>query len=75
MNRQKRIIEMNKLQQIRSEKDLQNIDSKPEKLAKIMYEGIVRYTKAKSAQVREKSSGFAVDFSGDRRVNVHTKDY
>jgi hypothetical protein len=50
-------------------------DTKPEKLAKIMYEGIVRYAKARNAQVREKNSGFAVDFSGDRRVNVHTKDY
>jgi hypothetical protein len=66
---------MNKLQQIRSEKDLQNIDSKPEKLANIMYEGIVRYTRAKDAHVREKNSGFAVDFSGDRRVNMHTEDY
>jgi hypothetical protein len=66
---------MNKLQQKRPEKDLQNIDSKPEKLAKIMYEGIVRYIKAKSAQTREKNSGFAVDFSGDRRVNMHTEDY
>jgi hypothetical protein len=49
-------------------------ESKPQKLAKIMYEGIVRYTRAKDAQTREKSSGFAVDFSGDRRVTVHTKD-
>jgi hypothetical protein len=50
-------------------------DTKPQKLAKIMYEGIVRYVKAKNAQTREKSSGFAVDFSGDRRVNLHTEDY
>jgi hypothetical protein len=50
-------------------------DTKPQKLAKIMYEGIVRYTKAKNTQIREKSSGFAVDFSGDRRVDVRTKDY
>jgi hypothetical protein len=50
-------------------------DTKPEKLAKIMYEGIVRYTRGKDAQVREKNSGFAVDFSGDRRVNVRTKEY
>ncbi|MDR2067651.1 MAG: hypothetical protein LBP41_01525 [Holosporaceae bacterium] len=57
------------------DKDANRPDSKPEKLAKIMYEGIVRYTKAKSAQTREKNSGFAVDFSGDRRVNVHTKEY
>jgi hypothetical protein len=49
-------------------------DSKPEKLANIMYEGIVRYTKAKCAQTREKNRGFAVDFSGDRRVTVRTKD-
>jgi hypothetical protein len=45
-------------------------ESKPEKLAKIMYEGIVRYTKARNALTREKNSSFAVDFSGDRRVNV-----
>jgi hypothetical protein len=57
------------------DKDMKIPDSKPEKLAKIMYEGIVRYAKARNAQTREKSSGFAVDFSGDRRVNVHTKEY
>ncbi|MDR2723660.1 MAG: hypothetical protein LBB25_00430 [Holosporaceae bacterium] len=50
-------------------------DTKPEKLAKIMYEGIVRYTRAKDAPVREKNSGFAVDFSGDRRVTVRTEEY
>jgi hypothetical protein len=59
----------------KDEKDVNRSESKPEKLAKIMYEGIVRYTKAKNTQIREKSSGFAVDISGDRRVNVHTKDY
>jgi hypothetical protein len=57
------------------ENDPNRPDSKPQKLAKIMYEGIVRYTRAKNAQVREKNSGFAVDFSGDRRVTVRTKDY
>jgi hypothetical protein len=59
----------------KDENDANSSESKPEKLAKIMYEGIVRYTKAKCTQTREKNSGFAVDFSGDRRVTVHTKDY
>ncbi|MDR1375658.1 MAG: hypothetical protein LBJ45_02505 [Holosporaceae bacterium] len=45
-------------------------ESKPEKLAKIMYEGIVRYTKARNALTREKNSGFELDSSGERRVNV-----
>jgi hypothetical protein len=61
--------------QTTKDKDLNSPDSKPEKLAKIMYEGIVRYTRAKNAQVREKNSCFAVDFSGDRRVNMHTEEY
>jgi hypothetical protein len=59
----------------KDEKDTNSPDSKPEKLAKIMYEGIVRYIRAKDAQTREKNSGFAVDFSGDRRVNVRTEEY
>jgi hypothetical protein len=59
----------------KNENDPNRPDSKPEKLAKIMYEGIVRHIRAKDAQTREKNSGFTVDFSGDRRVNVHTKEY
>jgi hypothetical protein len=59
----------------KDENDPNRPDSKPEKLAKIMYEGIVRYTRAKGTQTREKSSGFAVDFSGDRRVTVRTEEY
>jgi hypothetical protein len=59
----------------KDEKDQTKDESKPEKLAKIMYEGIVRYVNARKSLIREKNSGFAVDFSGDRRVNVHTKDY
>jgi hypothetical protein len=54
----------------KDEKDQNRTESKPEKLAKIMYEGIVRYTKARNVLTREKNSGFAVDFSGDRRVNM-----
>jgi hypothetical protein len=45
-------------------------DSKPEKLAKIMYAGIVRYIKAKNARNREKNAKFALDFSRERRVNM-----
>jgi hypothetical protein len=66
---------MNKLRQPHLEKEPQNTESKPEKLAKIMYEGIVRYTKAKKALTREKNSGFELDSFGERRVNVHTKEY
>jgi flagellin-specific chaperone FliS len=65
---------MNKLQQMQSEKKLQNIESKPEKLAKIMYEGIVRYIRAKNALKREKSSDFNVDFDRVESVNVLTKN-
>jgi hypothetical protein len=61
---------MNKLRQPRFEKELQNTESKPEQLAKIMYEGIVRYTKARHALTREKNSGFELDSFGDRRVNM-----
>jgi hypothetical protein len=54
----------------KDEKDQNRTESKPEKLAKIMYEGIVRYTKARNALTREKNSGFELDSSGDRRVNM-----
>jgi hypothetical protein len=56
-------------------KDQNRTESKPEKLAKIMYEGIVRYMKARRVLTREKNSGFELDSSGERRVNVHTKKY
>jgi hypothetical protein len=59
----------------KDEKDPNAPESKPEKLAKIMYEGIVRYTKARHALTREKNSGFELDSFGERRVNVHTKEY
>jgi hypothetical protein len=69
----KRMTEMNKLRQPYLEKESRNIDSKPEKLAKIMYEGIVRYTKTKNALKREKSSDFNIDFDRVESVNVLTK--
>jgi flagellin-specific chaperone FliS len=65
--------EMNKLRQPYLEKESQNTESKPEKLAKIMYEGVVRYIRAKNALKREKSSGFTVDFDRVESVNVLTK--
>jgi flagellin-specific chaperone FliS len=58
----------------KGEKDPNRLESKPEKLAKIMYEGIVRYIKAKNALKREKSSDFNVDFDRVESVNVLTKD-
>jgi hypothetical protein len=54
----------------KDEKDQSRTESKPEKLAKIMYEGIVRYTKARKSLTREKNSGFELDSFGERRVNV-----
>jgi flagellin-specific chaperone FliS len=66
--------EMNTLRQPYLEKDPNRPESKPEKLAKIMYEGIVRYIKAKNALKREKSSGFNVDFDRVESVNVLTKN-
>jgi flagellin-specific chaperone FliS len=57
----------------KDEKDPNTPESKPEKLAKIMYEGIVRYVKAKNALKREKSSDFNVDFDRVESVNVLTK--
>jgi hypothetical protein len=66
--------EMNKLRQPYLEKEPQNTESKPEKLAKIMYEGIVRYTKAKNTLKREKSSSFKLDFDCIESVNVLTKN-
>jgi hypothetical protein len=49
-------------------------DSKPEKLAKIMYEGIVRYIKARNARIGEKNAKFELDSDRKWRVNRHTKD-
>jgi hypothetical protein len=57
----------------RPKESLTNPESKPEKLAKIMYEGIVRYIKAKNAIKREKNSGFELDFDRVESVNVLTK--
>ncbi|MDR2067764.1 MAG: hypothetical protein LBP41_02125 [Holosporaceae bacterium] len=48
--------------------------SKPEKLAKIIYEGIVRYVKAKNARIGEKNTKFVLDSDRKWRVNVHTKE-
>jgi hypothetical protein len=58
----------------KDEKDLNRPESKPEKLAKILYGAIMRYIKAKNAQNREKNHGLAVDFSRERRVNVIGND-
>jgi hypothetical protein len=55
------------------EKDPNRPESKPEKLAKIMYEGIVRYIKAKNALKREKNGSFELDFDRVESVNVLTK--
>jgi hypothetical protein len=58
----------------KDEKDPNRPESKPERLAKIMYEGIVRYTKAKNALKRGGSRGFELDFDRLESVNVPAKD-
>jgi hypothetical protein len=58
----------------KDEKDPNRPESKAEQLAKIMYEGIVRYIKAKNARNGEKNARFELDSDRKRRVNVHTKD-
>jgi hypothetical protein len=49
-------------------------DSKPERLAKILYGAIVRYINAKNARNGEKNAKFELDSDRKRRVNVHTKN-
>jgi hypothetical protein len=49
-------------------------DTKPEKLAKIMYEGIVRYIKARNARNKEKKPRFELDSDHKQRVNVVTRN-
>ena len=52
-----------------SEKNL----TKPEKLANIIYEAIVRYTKANSPQIREETTDLGLDFSAIERGNSTCK--
>jgi hypothetical protein len=54
---------------LNSDEKSSTLDSKPEKLAKIIFRGIERYIKAKNAQAREKNHSKVLDFSGERRVN------
>lgn len=54
-------------------RELSAPNSKPAQLAKILYNGILRYIKAKFSQNRDKSSRLALDFNCERRVNVHTR--
>jgi hypothetical protein len=57
----------------KDEKDPNRPESKPEKLAKIIYGGIVRYIKAKNARNGEKNTKFELDSDRKRRVNVHSR--
>jgi hypothetical protein len=56
----------------KDEKDITKPESKPEKLAKLIFAGIKRYIKAQNAQNGEKNYGRMLDFSRERRVNRHT---
>ncbi|GHU00051.1 hypothetical protein FACS1894126_6370 [Alphaproteobacteria bacterium] len=44
-------------------------DSKPARLAKLIFRGIQRHIKVKNAQDREKNYDRMLDFSRERRVN------
>ncbi|GHU23146.1 hypothetical protein FACS189472_16130 [Alphaproteobacteria bacterium] len=46
-------------------------DSKPAQLAKLVYDGIVRYIKAENARNGEKKKVFSLDSDRKRRVNVY----
>jgi hypothetical protein len=56
------------------EQDRNKPDSKPEKLAKLIYGAIVRYIRAKTAQTRAENAKFVLDSSRERSVNVVTKE-
>ncbi|MDR1375514.1 MAG: hypothetical protein LBJ45_01725 [Holosporaceae bacterium] len=57
------------------EKDLTKPESKPEKLAKIMYAGIVRMIKAREARIGEKNRKLELDSDRKRRVNVPSRNF
>jgi hypothetical protein len=69
------MIEMNKLRQPHLKKESQNTESKPEKLAKILYGAIVRYVKAQNARNREKNTKFELDSGRSRRVNAPSRKF
>lgn len=58
-----------KPKRITSSEKIQEADSKPTILAKLIYRGIMRYIKANEAQNREKNYNKTLDFTGERRVN------
>ena len=50
-------------------KDDGKILTKPEKLAQIIYEAVIRYTKAKETQIRREKANSELDFSFIQRGN------
>jgi hypothetical protein len=59
----------------KNEKGPNSPESKPEKLAKIMYEGIVRYIKARNARNGEKNAKLELDSDRKWRVNVPSRKF
>ena len=50
-------------------KDNEKILTKPEKLAQIIYEAVIRYTKAKETQIRREIANSELDISCIQRGN------
>ena len=50
-------------------KDNEKILTKPEKLAQIIYEAVIRYTKAKETQIRREIANSELDISFIQRGN------
>ncbi|GHT95919.1 hypothetical protein FACS1894122_13840 [Alphaproteobacteria bacterium] len=61
---------MNKTPKTQSKKTM-DASSKPAQLAKLVYDGIVRYIKAENARNGEKKKVFSLDSDRKRRVNVY----
>jgi hypothetical protein len=78
--KKKRNIELNEMMESKmietmkpQSKKAVDADSKPARIAKLIYRGIERYIKAENARNREKNYGKTLDFSHERRVNRERK--
>lgn len=57
------------------QKDVHIIDSKPAKLAKLIYVGLLRLKTAKESLKSGRNSQKKLDFSRERRVNVSNGEF
>ncbi|MDR2067687.1 MAG: hypothetical protein LBP41_01710 [Holosporaceae bacterium] len=51
-------------------KDSEKAESKPDRLAKIIYDALIRMINAKNAAIRAQKPVFELDFDRKRRVNT-----